>query len=199
MKIFIWLAVLLGLGTASLHGQSGLSAQKKAHANEVRLVRSLVTEAHSERNVLAQMIETEPQQLPKSRIGLMLHAVRDAQLNKPDWSSEIIASLPSSDLEMEAFLEFTVGHGNEQFQPFFRTYYTMAFRAAESHPEALHKIFEISHEYGTKNWPDYDNIDWFCDELKEVRKRSPESFKTALQSENPSLRSYVAGCSKPLP
>jgi hypothetical protein len=141
------------------------------------------------------MIKTKPQQLPKSRIGLMLRAARDAQLNTPGWSSEILASLPSSDLEMEAFLEFTVGHGNEEFQPFLRIYYTMAFRAAESHPEALHRIFEISREFETQNWPDYDNIDWFCDELKDVKKRSANAFETALRSEKPDLKSYIAGCS----
>jgi hypothetical protein len=179
--------------------QHGPPSAKSSEARQAQVIRALVVQAESEKDLLVRMIEKEPQQLPKSRIGVMLHAAKDAQFGAPDWSNEILASLPSSDLEMEAFLEFTIGRGNEKFEPFLRIYYAMAFKAAVLHPEALHKVFQIAREYETQNWPDYDNVDWFCDELKSLKRGDPGAFQAALESEKPGMKSYISGCANMRP
>jgi hypothetical protein len=158
----------------------------------VQAIITLVAQAESERGLLDRIINGESRQYPKSRIGTMLHAAKSAMQNAPDWSQAILNSLPTSDVEMEAFLEFTTRH--EEFQPYFRTYYTMAFKAAGLHPETLHRIFTIAREYETENWPDYDNIDWFCEKLKDVKKENPKAFQGALRLEKADTKRYIDGC-----
>jgi hypothetical protein len=195
MKNAAWISAFFCLVAPILLCQSPPSALKGSHAHQVQVIRALVAQADSEKASLRQMLnETPTTQIPKSRIGLMLHAARDAQLNAPGWSKEILASLPTSDLEMEAFLEFTLDRGNKEFEPLFRLYYAMAFKAAALHPEALPKIFRISREFETQNWPDYDDVDWFCSELKETRRANPSAFSAALRMEKHEMRSYIAGC-----
>lgn len=132
MKTSTYLACLLNLTASTLfcQAQPGMNS----HAHQVQVIQGLVAQANSERDLLVQTIQTTPQRVPKSRIGHMLYAARDAQLNISGWSDEVLASLPSSDLEMEAFLEFTSGPGNERFQPFLRVYYKMAFRGGSTSP-----------------------------------------------------------------
>ena len=195
MKKAICISTLLCLAVPALVCQSTSSTGEGSRAHQAQVIRALVAQAGAEKDLLREMIEKSPtQRPPKSRIGLMLHAARDAQLNIPGWCKEILASLPNSDLEMEAFLEFTLDPSNKEFEPFFRFYYTMAFKAAALHPKALPKIFRIAREFETRNWPDYENIDWFCDELKEVKKVNPSAFHAALQLERPETKDYVAGC-----
>jgi len=193
MKKLKWFAIFL-LGLVSF-GQTS-SNSKDAHRNQVQAIRAQVKSANSERQLLTQLIERRPSTLPKSQIGRMLNAAMDAKRNIPGWQDEMIATLPSSDLEMEAFLEFTLESGNEQFRPLLRVYYALAFKAAAAHPESIPKVFQIAREFNTADWPDYDNIDWFCDELKKVKAGNPAAFSTALKTEKADMRNYISGCAR---
>ncbi len=128
----------------------------------------------------------------------MLLATKAAQAKQKGWERTILDTLPSSDLEMEAFLRFTIEPQNKSFEPLFREYYGRSFEAVKAWPVKLHSIFQIATEFGTKNWPDYDDIDWFCDELANVKRRDPRHFEVAPRAERPNVRTYLEGCGRSL-
>ncbi len=165
-----------------------------SHANQVKTIKSLVSEADSEKDVLVAMTNGCCSPLPKSKIGKWLHFAVDPRLSSDALRNELLETVPSSDLEMEAFLEFTLNPGNEQFRPLLRTYYQAVFKAASLNSRFLPRIFNIAREFGTQNWPDYDNIDWYCDQLKDVKKANPKAFEVAARLQKPYLRNYVVGC-----
>ena len=196
MKITVWIAAFLIVSGEALALPPKSPSQARSHEQQVHVIHALVAEAAAEKPLLEQMVGSKPKLLPKSRIGLMLHAANDARLKLGGWDAEVLATLPSSDLEMEAFWEFTHDPGNQIFTPLFRTYYAKAFRAAGRHPSALHKVFKIAREYETSDWPDYDDIDWFCDQLKNSKSEDPAAFNAALRSESHDMKAYVLGCVK---
>jgi hypothetical protein len=194
LKIIVFIAEFLILSGGALALSPKNPSKTQSHQQQVHVIHALVAQAAAEKPLLEKMVTTKPELLPKSRIGQMLHAANDARLNLPGWDAEVLATLPSSDLEMEAFWEFTHDSGNPVFTPLFRTYYAKAFRAAGRHPSALHKAFKIAREYETSNWPDYDDIDWFCDQLKNSKSENPSAFDAALRSESHDMQAYVLGC-----
>jgi hypothetical protein len=159
-------------------------------------VRSLVTRANEERSLLIDAIKEGKQYAPQSQIGKMLLCAEAAEIGSAGWKEHLLNTLPTSDIQMEAFLEFTHLPENSELEPLFRIYYAKAFDAVAEHTNKLHAIFNIATQFGTKRWPDYDDSDWFCDELGRLRRRIPHQFRTALLTEKPSRRSYLAACGR---
>lgn len=196
MKIIIGITALLFLWVGAFTPPVHTTPAPQSRKQQVHVIRTLIAKASVEKPLLEQMVRDEPELLPKSRIGVMLRAANDARLDIPGWGTEILSTLPSSDLEMEAFWEFTHGHNNQVFTPLFRIYYAKAFIAAGRHPAALHKIFSIAREYETSEWPDYDDIDWFCNQLKNTKAMNPTAFDAAVLTETHDMRTYVSDCVK---
>ena len=160
------------------------------NANEERSLLMKVLDA-SDAGALAEITNANP---PKSRIGQMLCSLRASQLNEKEGSLAVLRSLPRSDIEMEALNEFTHLKVNSDFRPMYREYYSAAFQSVVSHPAFLPSIFRISTEFDTKNWPDYDDTDWYCSELAKVRKAIPEQYEQALSRESSRDKEFLSTC-----
>ena len=84
---------------------------------------------------------------------------------------------------MEAFNEFAHQPANAEFRRSYREFYQAAFESVAGHTEYLHSVFRVTVEFNTKNWPDYDDIDWYCSELSKVYKAAPKQYDQALANE----------------
>lgn len=194
LRLMALLVALLAICSQNVLGQTRAEADVvKSLINHADEERSLLLEIRSASTVraLAQITDTN---FPKSRIGQMLRSLRLFQLNEKEGSLAVLQSLPRSDVEMEALNEFTHEKGNGDFQPMYRAYYESAFQSVVSHPTFLHSIFRISTQFDTKNWPDYDDTDWYCSELAKVRKAVPKEYDHALSRESSRDKNFLSTC-----
>ena len=175
-------------------------AQTRAEADAVK---SLISHADEEGSLLLEisnastvraLAQITDANSPKSRIGQMLRSLRLFQLDEKEGSLAVLKALPRSDIEMEALNEFTHKKGNGDFQAMYRAYYSAAFQSVVSHPPFLQSIFRISTQFDTKNWPDYDDTDWYCSELANVRKAMPEEYDRAVSRESPKDKEFLKTC-----
>ena len=181
---------------------SGSNSRAHASQNATKsssVVLKLVSEANKEREALISAVDQGKQYAPKSQIGIMLLCAKSADIGTEGWEDRLLKTLPKSDEQMEAFLEFTNAPQNAKLKPLFKSYYEKAFEAAGHHPEKLHAIFGIATQFGTTRWPDYDDSDWFCDEVGRLKNRIPREFQAALIKEKPSRRAYLAACGQHAP
>ena len=195
--MLIRFAVLLAL--LASYGRN-TQAQTRAEANEVK---SLIGHANDERPLLTRILSASDAETlsgitstntPKSRIGQMLCSLRLFQLNGKEGGLAVLKSLPRSDIEMEALNEFTHQKQNRDFAPLYRAYYAAAFQSVVFNPSFLHSIFRFSTEFDTKNWPDYDDTDWYCSELANIRKAIPEEYDRAVLRESSKDREFLKKC-----
>jgi hypothetical protein len=159
-------------------------------------VRSLVTRANEERSLLIDAIKEGKQYAPQSQIGKMLLCAEAAEIGSAGWKEHLLNTLPTSDIQMEAFLEFTHLSENSELEPLFRIYYAKAFDAVAEHTNKLHAIFGIATQFGTTRWPDYDDSDWFCGQIGQLKSKIPREFQAALRMESRSRRAYLAACGR---
>ncbi|HUN86532.1 MAG TPA: hypothetical protein VMU48_19290 [Terracidiphilus sp.] len=199
MRFFGLLLPLTVVALFACHDYKVL-AQTRAEADAVK---SLINNANEERPLLMKILGVSDAgtlekitnaDTPKSRIGRMLWSLRIFQLNEKQGGLAVLRSLPRSDIEMEALNEFTHQKGDNDFRPMYRDYYSAAFRSVVSHPAFLQSIFQISTEFDTKNWPDYDDADWYCSELAKVRKAMPELYDQALSRESTRDKPFLSTC-----
>lgn len=194
LRLTVLLAILLAFCSHNV------LAQTRAEADAVK---SLSSRANDERPLLTRILAASDAQAlagitstnsPKSRIGQMLCSLRLFQLNEKAGSLAVLQSLPRSDIEMEALNEFTHQKENRDFTPTYRAYYRAAFQSVVFHPRFLRSIFRVSTEFDTKNWPDYDDTDWYCSELAKVRKAIPEQYDHALMQESSQDKEFLSTC-----
>lgn len=177
-----------------------LFAQSRA---ETDMVKSIVSRADAEQTFLISLSQAGNEEtLNKivatrqawSPIARIVFAMRLYQLNPKQGAEAVLKSLPRSDIEMEAFDEFSFEPQNSVLRPLYRTYYEAAFRSVVEHPEYLHAVFSVAREFNTANWPDYDDIDWYCSNLAKVYKAIPEQYDRALLKEAPKNRAGLRDC-----
>src|SRR5438270_767317 len=92
----------------------GAVERKPSQGDKIRI---LITQANHEKEALLRELRKPEQFRPKSKIGRMLLAAKLAESEQPGWEKFILDTLPSSDSEMEAFLEFTSAPENKGFEP----------------------------------------------------------------------------------
>jgi hypothetical protein len=179
-----------------------LLAQSRA---ETDMVKSMVSRADTERVLLISLSQaTDEETLNKivakrqawSPIARMVIAMRLYQLNPKQGAEAVLRSLPRSDIEMEAFNEFSYEPQNSVLRPLYRAYYEAAFKSVVEHPEYLHAVFSVAREFSTTNWPDYDDIDWYCSNLAKVYKVMPDQYDRALLKEAPKNRVGLRDCGR---
>lgn len=184
---------------AAIPGPS-LFAQSRVETDRVK---SMVSRADSERTLLISLSQARDEEtLNKivatrqawSPIARRVIAMRLYQLDPKQGAEAILKSLPQSDVEMEAFDEFSFEPQNSVLRPLYRAYYEAAFKSVMEHPEFLHSVFSVAREFSTTNWPDYDDIDWYCGNLATVYKAIPEQYDSALLKEAPNNRVGLRDC-----
>lgn len=177
-----------------------LIAQSRTETDQVK---SMVSRADAERTLLISISQAKgeetlnklvAQQQAWSPIGRIVIAMSRYQLNPKQGAEGVLKSLPRSDIEMEAFDEFAFEPQNSVLQPLYRAYYEAAFKSVAEHPEYLHSIFSVAREFSTTNWPDYEDIDWYCSNLAKVYRVIPEQYDRALLKEAPKDRSGLRDC-----
>jgi len=161
-----------------------------AHANEERPSLAEILQAQNVK-ILDDLVAAKP---PSSRIGEIVYATRLYELNRKIGSLAVLCALPASDVEMEALLEFSAQEADSAFRDFPRSYYAAAFQSVIMHPEFLHSMFSVAGEFGTKEWADYDNIDWYCSNLAKVHDAIPAEYDRAVSKERSKDRVFLSAC-----
>lgn len=189
------LAVLLlivqpssGLITLQAAGDQDLKTMLQDARQESRLLKRIAG-AHS-KNELTMPCKHPP----KSKIGQMILAAAIYHFDAGQGASEVLRAAPKSDVEMEAFNEFAHQRGNEAFRKFYRAFYGAVFDSVIRKPRYLHLAFMIAVEFNTKNWPDYDDIDWYCAQLARVHNKIPKQYDRAIMKEQGINQRFLREC-----
>ena len=131
-----------------------------------------------------------------SPVAQMIYATHLYQVSANDPRADLLSSLPRTATEMEAFYEFTHNKGSEQFRPYYLAFYEAAFHLVAQRPKALPRIFDVATQFDTKIWPNYDDVDFFCSQLGELRKKMPAQYDRAARLRNSGDRKFLEDCGR---
>lgn len=131
-----------------------------------------------------------------SSVAQMIYATHLYQASDHEPNNDLLRSLPRTAIEMEAFYEFTHSKGSEQFRPYYLAFYAAAFRLAGQRPQTLPDLFDVATQFDTKIWPNYDDVDFFCSQLGELRKNIPAQYDRAVRLRNKGDRKFLTDCGR---
>jgi hypothetical protein len=131
---------------------------------------------------------------PNHSVSQMIFAAHVYQISSHDRT--LLSTLPRNATEMEAFYEFTHKKGNERFLPYYRIFYKGAFELVGNNLDFTAALFDVATQFDTTIWPNYDDVDFFCSELRELRKKFPTQYDGAVRSRNRRDRLFLSNCGR---
>ncbi|MDE1162074.1 MAG: hypothetical protein PW792_09030 [Acidobacteriaceae bacterium] len=201
MKLLSLCLLSLTIVSAGIAQKHGSPSHSQEASSKARLER-ILTDAKSSRPRLQVLVaQTGPSKAgdlvsSNNPVVQMIYAAHMYQASGPDSSTDVLNALPRSATEMEAFYEFTHEKGAEQFLPYYSAFYKDAFQLVVHQPNALPKLFDVATQFDTKLWPNYEDVDFFCSRLGELRAKIPAQYDRAMKSRNLKDRKFLTDCGR---
>lgn len=189
---------VVSAGIAQEHGSPPDSQETRSKARLERILK----DARSSRPGLELLVKQAAPPQASALVSLhnpvvkMIYAAHLYRTSGHNSGSDVVNVLPRSATEMEAFYEFTHEKGAEQFLPCYSAFYESAFQLAGNQPNALPKLFDVATQFDTKIWPNYDDVDFFCSQLGELRAKIPVQYDGAMRSKNVRDRKFLTDCGR---
>lgn len=198
--LFLFLLPLIlvsaGIAQERISPSHGLEAGSKARLE--RILKEAESSRPSLEALVTQAAPTQAGALVSSDnpVVKMIYATHLYQASGHSTGTDVLNALPRSATEMEAFYEFTHEKGAEQFLPYYSEFYEGAFQLVRKRPNALPKLFDVATQFDTKIWPNYDDVDFFCSQLGELRAKIPVQYDRAMRSRNVRDRKFLTDCGR---
>ena len=186
--LIVTVAALLLMSAPNSYAQDASPAvQRTVEAAQAERALLLTIYQSPTKEQLSAILAKTP---PRSRIGVMLVAAKQYEFQNVAAEPAVLAALPKSYAEMQAFDQFSTG----EFNGADRYFYAAGFSAAAHHPAALPAIFSLATEFKPAVVAEDPSMEWYCGELEILHTKAPQPYDQAVMRAPIANRDYLKSC-----